>query len=492
MPGSESRGGSGGMGKSPFDPEEFRREGRLVVDWIADYWASLSGRPVLPVVEPGAIAARLPAAAPDAPEPLSAVLADLDRIIVPGLTHWQHPGFFAYFPANASAPSILGELISAGVGIQGMLWTTSPAATELEGVVVDWLRRLLGLPDRFGLGGAGGGMIQDSASSGLLCCLVAARERGAGDAVGERVVYASVDAHSSVVKGAKIAGFPAAAIRRIDTDGEGRLRPDLLEAAMREDAAAGRIPCFVVATVGTTARGAIDPVPAIGAIARRHGAWLHVDAAWAGTAAICPEFRAMIVDGAELADSWGTNPHKSMLVNFDCHCLWIASRHALAGALSTKPEYLRTAVGDAGAVVDYSDWQVPLGRRFRALKLWMVLRMIGAEALRQRVRDHVAWTAEFATLVAADPAFEILSPPSLSLVTFALREGDAATAGLLARVNRTGPVFFSHARVAGRHAIRMAVGGTLTGRSDVLGAWELLATAARGLGSDGPGQPLER
>ena len=463
----------------PFDPEAFRREGRVVIDWIADYWASLPDRPVLSDDEPGEIAARLPAAAPEAPESLAAVLGDLDRIIVPGLTHWQHPGFFAYFPANASAPSILGELISAGLGIQGMLWTTSPAASELEGVVVDWLRQLLGLPDRFRLGGEGGGMIQDSASSGLLCCLVAARQRAAANATGQRIVYASADAHSSVVKGAKIAGFLPAAIRRIDTDGAGRLRPDLLGAAMRDDSAAGRVPCFVVATVGTTARGAIDPVEAIGAIARLHGAWLHVDAAWAGTAAICPELRSRIVDGADLADSWGTNPHKSMLVNFDCHCLWIASRQALASALTTKPDYLRTAVGDAGAVVDYSDWQVPLGRRFRALKLWMVLRMIGGEALRQRVRDHVAWTAEFTDLVAADPAFEILSSPSLALVTFALREGDAATAGLLARVNRAGPVFFSHARVGGRFAIRMAVGGTLTGRADVLGAWEVIAAAAR-------------
>ena len=473
----------GGAGRvPPFDAEAFRRQGRLVVDWIADYWTSLPGRAVLPDVEPGAIAARLPTVAPETPETLAAILADLDRVIVPGLTHWQHPGFFAYFPANASAPSILGELLSAGLGIQGMLWTTSPAATELEAVVVDWLRQLLGLPERFGRGANGGGMIQDSASGGLLCCLVAARERAAAGGARQPVVYGSADAHSSVVKGARIAGFPSAAIRRIATDEAGRLRVDLLAAAMRGDVAAGRQPCFVVATVGTTARGAIDPVAAIGAIAREYGAWLHVDAAWAGTAAVCPEFRSMVVDGAELADSWGTNPHKSMLVNFDCHCLWIASRYALATALTTKPDYLRTAVGDSGTVVDYSDWQVPLGRRFRALKLWMVLRMIGAEALRQRVRDHVAWTAEFAARVAADPAFEILSSPSLSLVTFALRRGDEATAGLLARVNRAGPVFLSHARVGDRYAIRLAVGGTLTSRADVLGAWETIAAEGRGRG----------
>ena len=465
-------------GGLPFDPEAFRREGRVVIDWIADYWASLPGQRVLSDVEPGEVAARLPAAAPETPESLAAVLGDLDRIIVPGLTHWQHPGFFAYFPANASGPSILGELLSAGLGIQGMLWTTSPAASELEGVVVDWLRQLLGLPDRFRLGGDGGGMIQDSASSGLLCCLVAARERAAADGTGQRIVYASADAHSSVFKGAKIAGFPPAAIRRIETDSAGRLRPDCLEAAMRDDSAAGQIPCFVVATVGTTARGAIDPVPAIGAIARRYGAWLHVDAAWAGTAAICPELRPRIVDGAELADSWGTNPHKSMLVNFDCHALWVADRAALVSALSMKPDYLRNEASDGGAVIDYSDWQVPLGRRCRALKLWMTLRMLGAGALRTHIRSHVDWAREFAGWVAADPRFEVVVEPSLALVCFALRAGDDASRRLLDRVNASGRCFLSHARVNGRFALRLAIGGATTTRSDVVAVWQLLTDSA--------------
>jgi aromatic-L-amino-acid decarboxylase len=465
-------------GSAAFDAEAFRRDGHAVIDWIAEYWQSLPRRPVLSSVAPGEVAGQLPAAAPTAPESLTAILADIDRVILPGLTHWQHPSFFAYFPANASAPSILGELLSAGLGVQGMLWATSPAATELEAVAVEWLRDLLGLPDRFCMGGPGGGMIQDSASSGLLCCLVAARERSAATVAGQPVVYCSSDAHSSVAKGARIAGFPADALRRIETDADGRMCPQRLAAALAEDRMAGRSPCFVVATVGTTPRGAIDPVAEIGAIARRHGAWLHVDAAWAGTAAICPEFRETIVAGADAADSWGTNPHKWMLVNFDCHCLWIADHRALGGALSIKPEYLRTAAGDSGAVVDYSDWQIPLGRRFRALKLWMVLRMTGAGALQERVRDHVAWTAEFARLVAGHPSFELLSPQSLALTTFALRAGDAATADLLAAVNRSGRAFFSHSRVAGRYAIRMAVGSTLTRRADVLAAWEVVAAAA--------------
>jgi aromatic-L-amino-acid decarboxylase len=243
---------------------------------------------------------------------------------------------------------------------------------------------------------------------------------------------------------------------------------------MDEDAAAGRRPCFVVATVGTTASGAVDPVPAIAVIAARHAAWLHVDAAWAGAAALCPEFRGPLLAGAEAADSWGFNPHKWLLVNFDCHALWVADRTALVSALSTRPEYLRNAASDAGGVIDYSDWQVPLGRRFRALKLWMMLRMIGAEALRRRIRDHVAWGDEFAGWIGADRRFELLAPPSLGLVCFALRAGDDASAALLDRVNGAGEVFLSRAMVAGRLALRLAVGGAITERRHVVAAWESL------------------
>ncbi len=482
---SQDGEGSGAAWGAAFDPERFRREGRAVIDWIADYWQSLDARPVLSQVEPGWVAAQLPRRAPQTSEPLASVLADLDRVVVPGLTHWQHPSFFAYFPANASAPSILGEILSAGLGVQGMLWATSPACTELEAVAVDWLRDLLGLPERFGASGAGGGMIQDSASSGLLCCLVAARERALAAGPEMPVVYCSDDAHSSVAKGARIAGMAADAVRRIGVDPQGRMRPELLAVALDEDQQAGRRPCFIVATVGTTARGAIDPVAQIAPLARQHGAWLHVDAAWAGAAAVCPEFRPPLVAGAEMADSWGMNPHKWMLVNFDCHCLWFADGGALAAALSTKPEYLRTAAGDSGAVVDRSDWQIPLGRRFRALKLWMMLRMIGAEELRKRIRDHVAWAAEFAGWVGADPRFVLLSPPNLSLVTFALRAGDEASARLLAAVNRGGSAYLSHARVEGRYALRLAVGGTITGRQHVVQAWTTLGELAGDLA--GPG-----
>ena len=470
----------------PFDPERFRSEGRAVVDWLADYWAHLEERPVAPAVRPGAVRAALPGSAPETPDDLATVLADLDRVIVPALTHWQHPGFFAFFPASTAAPSIFGELLAAGLGVQGMLWSTAPACTELETHVLDWLAELLGLPKRLASGGPGGGVILDSASSGVLVALVAARERATAGrsntaglaAVGAPLtVYASVDAHSCVEKAVGIAGLGRDTLRRIPTDPSGAMRVADLEEALAEDAAAGRRPCLVVATVGTTARGGIDPVPAIAAAAARHGAWVHVDAAWAGTAALCPEWRPALVAGADLVDSWGTNPHKWLMVNFDCHCLWVADRAALVNSLSTKPEYLRNAASESGAVIDYSDWQVPLGRRFRALKLWLTLRLFGAAALRQRIRDHVAWAGWFAERVTAEPRLVLLCPPSLSLVCFAAAAGDAATAALLARINAAGPILVSQARVADRLAIRLAVGATLTDRRHVEGAWRIVAEA---------------
>jgi len=473
-----------------FDPERFRREGRAVVDWIADYWQTVADRPVQSSVDPGWVRSQLPAHPPEQPEPLAAVLADLDHVIVPGLTHWQHPGFFAYFPASASGPSILGELLSAGMGVQGMLWATSPACTELETHVLDWLRELLGLPDRFASTGVGGGVIHDSASSGLLCAVVAARERALQcSRVEETVVgrpeqrqplvgYTSAAAHSSIEKGLGIAGIDRQWLRKIETNDRGELDADRLAARMDADARNGMIPFFVAATVGTTSSGAFDAVPLIAAATRRHNAWLHVDAAWAGAAAICPELRGGIVAGAEAADSWGFNPHKWLLVNFDCHTLWVADRRPFVRALSMKPDYLRNAATESGSVIDYSDWQVPLGRRFRALKLWMTLRMIGAAALRQRIRDHVAWAAEFADWVRADRRFELLAEPSLSLVAFGLRAGDEATAALLDRVNRSGRVLLSPARVGGRHALRLAVGGTLTRREDVETAWREISGLA--------------
>jgi aromatic-L-amino-acid decarboxylase len=481
-----------GSNSPAFDGDRFRREGHALVDWIAAHWASLEDRSVQSAVASGWVRAQLPAAAPESPESLQAVMADLERVIVPALTLWQHPSFFAYFPANASGPAILGELLSAGLGVQGMLWSTSPACTELETHVLDWLVDLLGLPPCFrsteGGGSAhGGGVIQDTASSGVLCAMVAAREQATGFASDARgvqqgaralVAYTSVDAHSSVEKAARIAGVGNAWVRKVPTDTEGAMDAAALARLMHDDAVAGHRPFFVAATVGTTACGAVDPVMRIAEVAQAHKAWLHVDAAWAGAAALCPEFREPIVAGAEHADSWGFNPHKWMLVNFDCHAFWVRDRRPLVRALSVLPEYLRNAATESGQVIDYRDWQVPLGRRFRALKLWMTLRMLGAQALRAHIRDHVAWAEEFAGLVQSDARFELLMKPNLSLVCLALRHGDAATTALLDRVNATGRVFLTHARVRGRMAIRLAVGGTLTRREHVLATWELLRSRA--------------
>ena len=328
------------------------------------------------------------------------MLRDVDQIIMPGLTHWQSPNFFAYFPANASGPSILGDLLSSGLGVQGMLWATSPACTELETHVLDWLVDLLGLPERFRSSTAGGGVIQDSASSSTLTALLAARERASGGAVNEHgaghgaprqrlTVYTSRDAHSSIEKAVKIAGLGRDNLRLVDTDGRHAMRVDALEAALAADRDAGAIPAMVCATVGTTSSGAVDPVRAIGALCRREQVWLHVDAAHAGSATICPEHRRLI-DGVEHADSYTFNPHKWLLTNFDCSCFWVADRAALIDALSVLPEYLRNRATDSGAVIDYRDWHVPLGRRFRALKLWFVIRHYGAEGLRAHVRTSIA------------------------------------------------------------------------------------------------------
>jgi aromatic-L-amino-acid decarboxylase len=469
-----------------FDPDRFRREAAAVVDWIARYWEQLESRPVAAVVEPGWVRAQLPQAAPESPEPLADVLADVERVIAPAVVHWQHPAFFAYFPASASGPSILGELLAAGLGVQGMLWATSPACTELETHVLEWLRLLLGLPGRFSPDASGGGVIQDSASSGVLCAMLAARERATTLGTNARglaaegphlVAYASSDAHSSIEKAAGIVGIGREWLRRIPPTRHGGMDPRLLAAAMAEDAAAGRRPFFVAATVGTTASGGVDPVAEIAAVAGPHAAWLHVDAAWAGAAAICPEFRPALVAGADAADSWGFNPHKWLFVNFDCHALWVADRAAIIRALSMKPDYLRNAASESGRVTDYSDWQVPLGRRFRALKLWMTLRMLGAGTLRRKIRDHVAWAGEFAGWVREDRRFELLREPSLSLVCFALQAGDEATSALLETVNRGGSTFLSQARVDGRLAIRLAVGGPMTTRRHVADAWQTLTAA---------------
>lgn len=467
-----------------MDLDAFRRHGREVVDWIADYLERIETFPVRSSVEPGEIRAKLPSKPPEIGESFDAVLRDLDEIILPGITHWQSPNFFAYWPANSSGPAVLGELLSAGLAVQGMSWQTSPACTELETHVLDWMLDMLGLPERFRSSSAGGGVIQDTASSATLCALLAARER-ATDFVTDRegcnrplVAYGSNQAHSSVEKAVRIAGLGSEQLRLIDVDERYAMDASALERAVETDLGAGLTPCFITATVGTTSSGAIDPVRAIGEIAQRHNIWLHVDAAMSGTAALCPEFR-FVHDGVELADSYCVNPHKWMFTNFDCDCFYVADRATLVRTLSVLPEYLRNRATDSGTVIDYRDWHIPLGRRFRALKLWLVIRHYGVEGLRHHVRRHVELAEMFAGWVEADPDFELTTPMTLNLVCFRHRGGDATNQMIIDRVNDSGKLFLTHTRLNDRFVLRLAIGQTYTEQRHVEAAWDAIrATAA--------------
>ena len=469
-------------------PDEFRRWGREVVDWIADYQERVESFPVLSRATGGELRARLPVGPPADGEPFDAILRDLDELILPGVTHWQSPNFFAFFPANNSGPSILGELVSAGLSVQGMTWATSPACTELESHVLDWLVDMLALPERFKSTAAGGGVIQDSASSATLCALIAARERTTGFDSNRRgiqtklTVYASREAHSSVEKAAMIAGLGRENLRPVDVDRQFAMRPDALDEAIAADRAAGAVPAFVCATVGTTSSHGLDPLAAIGQICRRHGVWLHVDAAMCGTAAICPEFRH-IHRGLELADSYCFNPHKWMFVNFDCDAFFVADRQALTEALSIMPEYLKNPAAENAApensdVIDYRNWQIPLGRRFRALKLWFVIRSFGVEGLRARIREHVSLAREFASWVDAHDDFELAAEVPLNLICFRHRDGDDVNARLLEHVNASGKLYLTHTRLNDRFTLRMSIGQTTTARRHVDAAWREICSAA--------------
>ncbi|MCC6169999.1 MAG: aspartate aminotransferase family protein [Caldilineaceae bacterium] len=466
-------------------PDEFQRYGHMLVDWIADYYRNVEKYPVLSQVQPGEIRAQLPPAPPQTGEPFEAMLADVDRVIMPGITHWQSPNFFAFFPANTSGPSILGELLSAGLGVQGMLWATSPACTELETHVMDWVVKMMGLPEHFLSTSTGGGVIQESASSASLCAVLAARERAtqyAGNetgATGRLTAYVSTQAHSSLEKAVKIAGIGRERLRLVGVDKTFAMRPGALAARIAEDRAAGFVPCFVAATVGTTSSTAVDPLPEIGRICREQGLWLHVDGAMGGSAAICPEFRFMF-EGLELADSYCFNPHKWMFTNFDCDCFFVADRSALIRTLSILPEYLRNQATESGAVIDYRDWQVSLGRRFRSLKLWFVIRHYGVEGLQTLIRKHVTLARDFTRWVEEDPDFELAASTTFSLVCFRHKGGDAVNERMLAQLNQSGALFLSHTKLDGKYTLRMSIGQTHTEQRHVAQAWELIRAAARG------------
>jgi aromatic-L-amino-acid decarboxylase len=471
-----------------MDLDRFRHEAHAVVDWMADYLQAVGRERIVPEVEPGRIRAALPSEPPTIGEPFERIRADFDRLIYPGLTHWAHPGFFGYFPANHSPPSILAEMMTSALGVQAMSWQTSPAATELEQVVMEWLRRMMGLPEGFV------GVIQDYASTATLVSLITGRER-VRDRLDRAVLYLSSEAHSSVAKGGRLAGFLPERIRTVPVDERYALRPDALAAMIEEDRARGLVPAAVVATVGTTSSTALDPLEAIGRIARREGLWFHVDAAFGGSAAIVPEMR-WILDGVEHADSLVMNPHKWLLVNFDCSAYFVRDPEALRRTFSTSPAYLQTKHDDA--VVNFRDWGIPLGRRFRALKLWFVIRSYGVAGLQTMIREHIRLGRLFASWVEADPDLELMAPAPIGLVCFRWRPGGASLSDdelnqanklLLERINAPGDVFLTHTLLGERFVIRLALGHLSTTEEMVRRVWERVA---QGVGNRESGIGIRR
>ena len=434
-----------------MSPDEFRRLGHEYVDWVASYWERVGELPVQSTVAPGEVFASLPAGPPaTGADDLAAVLADVDELVLPGITHWQHPSFFAFFPANTSGPGVLADLLSSGLGVNGMNWATSPACTEVEMRMLDWFVELLGLPDhlRHDHDGPGGGVLQDSASSATLVALLAARKRVTdGGDLSRLRAYTSEHAHSSVVKGARVAGL---------------------------------VPFFCCATAGTTSSMAFDPVPEIADVCAEAGVWCHVDAAMAGSAAVCPELR-WVTDGADRVDSWSFNPHKWLFTTFDCTCLWFRDARPVVDALSITPAYLRNEQSESGAVVDFRDWQVPLGRRFRALKPWLVMRHYGADGLARHIREHVRLGRLLADRVLDDPRFELAAPPALDLVVLRVTgdDADARTSALLEAVNASGQALLTPTVLDGRPAIRICVGQTWTAEAHVDALWALLVDLHR-------------
>jgi len=467
------------LGLSDMSPGDFRDAGHRVADLAADYLDRLESYDVLPKIAPGATRAKLPPAPPALPEPLDRILADYRAVIEPYITHWQHPGFMAYFPSVATGPGILGEWLSSTLNSNVMLWRNAPASTELEELVVSWLRQMLGLPEVFD------GMLTDTASISSLLSVVAARHAVPGlnardeglsgrPGVGRLRMYASSEAHSSIEKAAIVAGVGRAGLRRIAVDAEFRMKPELLAAAIAEDRAAGWTPFCVVATLGTTSSTSVDPCAAIAELCRREKLWLHVDAAYAGTAALAPEFRPLLA-GWEHADSIIINPHKWMFTPFDASLLLFRSPETFRDAFSIVPEYLRTPT--AGGVHNFNEYGIQLGRRFRALKMWMHIRWFGVEGMAARIREHVRLARLFASWVAADPDWELAAPVPFSTVCFRYAKGDdAANEAILNRVNASGKVFLSHTKLDGRYTLRVALGNPRQTELHIANCWSLLRT----------------
>ena len=466
-----------------MDKEAFKKHGYEFVDWVADYLDEVHKYSVKSQVNPGDIKKQLPQSPPYEGESMERIFADFKDIIFPGMTHWQHPSWFAYFPANNSHPSILAELLTAGLGAQCMVWQTSPAAAELEEVVMDWLKQMIGLPEEMT------GVIQDTASTATLCALLSAREVATNfqaNIQGAKMplaVYASEETHSSLEKGVKIAGYGKEYLRYIPTDENFALIPEKLEEAIQRDIKQGIKPAFVVATIGTTSSTAVDPIKAIGEICERYNIWLHVDAAFSGTAALLEEKRYML-KGVDKIDSLVFNPHKWMFTNFDCSAYFVKNPEYLVRTFEILPEYLKT--GQDAQVKNYRDWGIQLGRRFRALKLWFVIRSYGVKGLQEMIREHLRLAQLFKSWVEQDKNFELLAPVSVSLVCFRLNKNGTSekelndmNKKLLENINATGKIFLSHTSLKGKYTIRMAIGTRTTQETHVVEAWRIIKEEAQ-------------
>ncbi|KAE8698870.1 Tyrosine/DOPA decarboxylase 3 [Hibiscus syriacus] len=478
---------------NPLDPEEFRRQGHMIIDFLADYYQNIDKYPVLSQVEPGYLPKRLPTTAPYVAEPVEAILQDVQQHIIPGITHWQSPNYFAYFPSSGSVAGFLGEMLSTGFNVVGFNWISSPAATELESIVMDWLGQMLDLPREFLFSGNGGGVLQGTTCEAILCTVTAARDRMflkvGRENIGKLVVYASDQTHSALAKAAKIAGIDPKNFRAIRTRRSAAfgLSPESLRHAISTDVKAGLIPLYLCATIGTTSTTAVDPLIPLCDVAKEYGMWVHVDAAYAGSACICPEFRHFI-DGVEGADSFSLNAHKWFFTTLDCCCMWVKDPSSLIKSLSTNPEYLRNKATDSKQVVDYKDWQITLSRRFRAMKLWLVMRSYGVANLRNFLRSHVKMAKRFEELVITDDRFEIIVPRYFAMVCFRIspsalqfrdnEDNNARTnefnKKLLETINAAGHIYVTHAQVDEIYMIRFAIGASLTEDKHVIMAWKVI------------------
>ena len=454
--------------------DEFQKYGYQLVDWLAEYFDKIEQYEVLPSIEPGDIREMLPDSAPEKAESMDEIIADLDRVVMPGMAHWQHPGWYAFFPSGASPVSALGEFVAAGLATQGMMWSTAPSATEIENTVLDWLVDLLGLPSSWKINeGPGGGVIQMSASDSTHLSLAVARHQLeiAGINGNSLVAYGSSHAHSSIEKGARIAGYKH--IRSVPVTQSFDMDVNSLAQLVSEDIRSGLVPAWVCSSIGTTNTTAMDPIRRIASIAADNGMWHHADAAYAGSAMICPEFREL-QDGVELVDSYTFNPHKWLLTNFDCSVFWVADRSKLVQTLNILPPYLRNETEENPAAIDYRNWHVPLGRRFRALKLWFVLRSYGSENLRAFIRSHVAWATELEKRVNDDPRLELTAPRTLALVCFRHSGGNESTKALVDAINASGSAYVTPSVIDDVSYIRVSIGSTWTKQRHVENLWNLI------------------